>query len=162
MFSSGRIRLDKQLNTWRQAWLLKKAVGYLWKALFRVHWVCFYNLRDVNPSFNLLSGAIPAELFKLQHIETLGLSFNNLSGTIPMVKGLQSIPSFNISNNFFSSELPDFGMVSNLTALIVYNNSFTGHKCLLEEANCKPDIQTYNPLLKCVVNRKRWSYFLIC
>jgi len=43
------------------------------------------------------------------------------------VKGFQSIQSFNISNNIFSGELPGFGMASNLTALIVYNNSFTGH-----------------------------------
>lgn len=88
---------------------------------------CLYNLKEVNLSYNLLSGSVPAELFQLQHIETLDLSFNNLSGTIPIVKGFQSIQSFNISSNLFSGELPGFGMASNLTALIVYNNSFTGH-----------------------------------
>ncbi|GLJ40487.1 hypothetical protein SUGI_0834640 [Cryptomeria japonica] len=89
---------------------------------------CLQNLKELNLSFNLLSGDAPPELFRLQHMEILDLSFNNFSGsiTIPASEGLANIRTLNISSNFFRGELPNFGTASNLIAFNVSNNSFTG------------------------------------
>lgn len=84
------------------------------------------HLREINVSFNLLTGEVPGRLFLLQHLEVLDLSFNNLSVIAPVAQGLNSIRTFNISSNSFRGNVPQLGSAVNLTSFNVSNNSFTG------------------------------------
>ncbi|CAN6237163.1 unnamed protein product [Urochloa humidicola] len=88
-------------------------------------------LLRLNLSYNLLSGSLPLELVSSSSIIVLDVSFNQLSG------GLQELPSstplrplkvLNISSNLFSGQFPSttWEVMKSLVALNISNNSFTG------------------------------------
>ncbi|CAO2044576.1 unnamed protein product [Urochloa humidicola] len=88
-------------------------------------------LLRLNLSYNLLSGSLPLELVSSSSIIILDVSFNKLNG------GLQELPSsvplrplkvLNISSNLFSGQFPSstWEAMKSLVVLNVSNNSFTG------------------------------------
>ncbi|TKW37962.1 hypothetical protein SEVIR_1G083600v4 [Setaria viridis] len=88
-------------------------------------------LLRLNLSYNLLSGSLPLELVSSSSIIVLDVSFNQLNG------GLQELPSstprrplkvLNISSNLFLGQFPSstWEAMKSLVVLNVSNNSFTG------------------------------------
>ncbi|KAJ8774930.1 hypothetical protein K2173_019934 [Erythroxylum novogranatense] len=85
-------------------------------------------LRTLNLSHNFLYGNPPPNLFRLQNLEVLDLSSNNLVG--PVLEGidLPSIRYFNISTNYFNGSA-DAALCENspnIRVLNLGNNRFSG------------------------------------
>jgi Leucine-rich repeat (LRR) protein len=89
------------------------------------------NSRNLDLSNNLFNGTIwqVCEILGVNNsLETLDLSFNNLSGVIPScwTKGTNII-ILNFAKNNFIGTIPDsFGSLTNLHMLIMYNNNLSG------------------------------------
>ncbi|KAF1864217.1 hypothetical protein Lal_00048782 [Lupinus albus] len=105
----------------------------------------FYGL---NLSANGLTAEIPLEIRKLQELQSLDLSLNNLTGSIDVLGDLVSLIEVNISYNFFNGTLP-----KNLIKFLSFSpSSFMGnpHLCV----SCSPfqDLScTKNSYLKACV-----------
>ncbi|GMJ05323.1 hypothetical protein like AT3G47570 [Hibiscus trionum] len=86
------------------------------------------NLKQLELHFNLLSGRIPANLFKLKDLQLLYLSANQLEGNLQVEIGnLSMLQSFAIDHNHFEGEIPK--QIGNLTLLrdfVCSHNNFTG------------------------------------
>ena len=101
-------------------------------------------------SMNSLSGIIPAELAELSSLKQLGLSDNQMSGTIPDLStltellqlfldsqpakwefpsglnGLVSVGVIEMGNNRLSCDIPDLSSLTQLIALEFQNNHQLG------------------------------------
>lgn len=53
-----------------------------------------------------LSGKLPHCIMEMRELETLDLSFNSFSGTIPQKWEIQSLTNINLSNNLFVGQVP--------------------------------------------------------
>ncbi|XP_058765151.1 leucine-rich repeat receptor-like serine/threonine-protein kinase BAM1 [Vicia villosa] len=75
-----------------------------------------------------LTGEVPAELGKLQKLDTLFLQVNALSGSLtPELGNLKSLKSMDLSNNGFTGEVPvSFAELKNLTLLNLFRNKLHG------------------------------------
>ncbi|XVF65047.1 hypothetical protein PTKIN_Ptkin09bG0214900 [Pterospermum kingtungense] len=77
----------------------------------------------LNLSYNNLSGTIPLELGKLSLLEVLLLNNNHLNGEIPTTfESLLSLVEFNFSYNNLTGPLPAMKLFKNMTSC-----SFTGN-----------------------------------
>ena len=85
-------------------------------------------LESLNLSFNQLSGEIPRELGNLSGVRTLDLSFNQLSGEIPRELGnLSALGFLFLNSNQLSGEIPqELGNLSRLQMLHLYGNQLSG------------------------------------
>ncbi|KAB2043863.1 hypothetical protein ES319_D01G048900v1, partial [Gossypium barbadense] len=93
------------------------------------------NLKELYWSFNLLSGRIPASLFKCKELQALSLSYNLMEGSLPIEIGnLSLLLDISIGRNHFEDvnfviacEIPK--QIVNLTLLTQFDcshNNFTG------------------------------------
>ncbi len=79
-------------------------------------------------SNNSLSGSLPSEFgAQNQQMDTLILSFNNLSGHIPeSFCRMEQLAALDLANNHFEGELPQcFGMTG-MVVVLLQNNRFSG------------------------------------
>ncbi|KAL1059820.1 hypothetical protein V6Z11_1Z003900 [Gossypium hirsutum] len=98
------------------------------------------NLKELHLSVNLLSGRIPASLFKCKELQMIiSLGGNQLSGHLPSNMGLflpnmeilyldfnQLLTRLDMSTNYFSGSIPDnLGNLRNLKFLNLENNNLT-------------------------------------
>ncbi|TKW37961.1 hypothetical protein SEVIR_1G083500v4 [Setaria viridis] len=88
-------------------------------------------LLRLNLSYNLLSGGLPLELVSSNSIIVLDVSFNQLNGNLqelPSSTPARPLKVLNISSNLFSGQIPSttWEVMKSLVALNVSNNSFTG------------------------------------
>ena len=86
------------------------------------------SLQSVQLSFNDMSGTIPSYLQDFQHLTNLNIRDNALTGTIPTELGLMTNMRFlNLYGNRLSGTIPtEISALSSLRALTVYANDFTG------------------------------------
>ncbi|GMJ10096.1 hypothetical protein like AT3G47570 [Hibiscus trionum] len=86
------------------------------------------NLKELDLSYNMLFGRIPASLFKCKELQSLYLSFNQLEGSLPIEIGnLSMLQMFYFGVNHFGGEIPE--QIVNLTFLEQFEgpyNNFTG------------------------------------
>ncbi|TYH29945.1 hypothetical protein ES288_A01G054300v1 [Gossypium darwinii] len=86
------------------------------------------NLKELTLSVNLLSGRIPASLFKCKELQKLSLSYNQMEGSLPIEIGnLSMLQHIYIGQNHFEGIIPhEIGTLKNLLLLSMENNSFVG------------------------------------
>ncbi|PPR88687.1 hypothetical protein GOBAR_AA31997 [Gossypium barbadense] len=86
------------------------------------------NLKELALSVNLLSGRIPASLFKCKELQKLSLSYNQMEGSLPIEIGnLSMLQYIYIGRNHFEGKIPK--QIVNLTILKGFDcskNNFTG------------------------------------
>ncbi|CAN6237167.1 unnamed protein product [Urochloa humidicola] len=88
-------------------------------------------LQHLNLSYNLLSGDLPLELLSSSSIVVLDVSFNQLNGELhelPSSTPGQPLQVLNISSNMFTGQFAStaWKTMDNLVAFNASNNSFTG------------------------------------
>ncbi|XP_062218230.1 tyrosine-sulfated glycopeptide receptor 1-like [Phragmites australis] len=88
-------------------------------------------LQHLNLSYNSLSGGLPLELVSSSSIIVLDISFNQLNGDLhelPSSTPGQPLQVLNISSNLFTGKFPSktWEVMNSLVALNASNNSFTG------------------------------------
>ncbi|XP_056848983.1 probable LRR receptor-like serine/threonine-protein kinase At1g56140 [Raphanus sativus] len=81
----------------------------------------FSGLQQVDLSFNKLHGPIPASLFNLSRLTTLFLGNNTLNGSLPTQKS-QTLSNIDVSYNDLSGSLPLWVNLPNLQLNLVANN----------------------------------------
>ncbi|KAL4272411.1 hypothetical protein GQ457_13G004560 [Hibiscus cannabinus] len=86
------------------------------------------NLQELHLNDNMLSGRIPANLFKCNQLQVLFLTDNQLEGSIPAEIGnLSMLQIFSIGYNHFEGEIPkEIGNLTLLYAIECEVNNLTG------------------------------------
>ncbi|XP_052485340.1 LRR receptor-like serine/threonine-protein kinase GSO1 [Gossypium raimondii] len=86
------------------------------------------NLKELYWSFNLLSGRIPASLFKCKELQALSLSYNQMEGSLPIEIGnLSLLLDISIGRNHFEGIIPhEIGNLNNLNWLNLAFNNIAG------------------------------------
>mmetsp|Transcript_6467 Transcript_6467/g.10621 ORF Transcript_6467/g.10621 Transcript_6467/m.10621 type:complete len:498 (+) Transcript_6467:168-1661(+) len=84
------------------------------------------SLIKLDLKFNQISGAFPTELLKLDKLESLSLTDNNLSGGLPDFTSLDSLISLHLGSNRFSGEPTGFGGLKYLLNLDLSDNDLVG------------------------------------
>ncbi|XP_060171516.1 receptor-like protein EIX2 [Lycium barbarum] len=86
------------------------------------------SLETLDLSFNELSGNLPAKLGHLRNLKLLQLRFNSLTGTIPETIGnLSSLESLYLTSNQMSGNLPtNIGQLTSLVSLDISDNMWEG------------------------------------
>ncbi|CDY15822.1 BnaC02g34410D [Brassica napus] len=84
-------------------------------------------IKVLNLSRNFIKNSIPLSILTSPTLQTLDLSFNDLSGEIPQALNLPSLQSLDLSTNNFNGSLTrSIGNLSSLVRLDVSWNSFSG------------------------------------
>ncbi|KAK9291680.1 hypothetical protein L1049_019629 [Liquidambar formosana] len=84
------------------------------------------NLFSLFLSSNFLNGSIPQSILKLDHLESLALRDNQLSGTLPQIWG-NSLGILDLANNSFSGTIPQsMGNLQGLMLLLLSDNHLEG------------------------------------
>jgi Leucine-rich repeat (LRR) protein len=87
------------------------------------------NMLEIDFSFNRLSGTIPLTMAGFSMINTLKMSHNDLSGTLPSVlfSSMPLLETVSLSANRLSGRLPStMSTLTDLSQLFLYDNLFTG------------------------------------
>ncbi|XP_069152280.1 receptor-like protein Cf-9 homolog [Solanum lycopersicum] len=118
------------------------------------------NLDSLGLSSNQLNGTIPSWIFSLSSLEFLDFSFNSLTGPIPSnVSGLQNLNSLRLSSNQLNGTIPSwiFSLPS-LSQLDLSDNHFSGN---IQEFKSKILVfvsvkqnQLQGPIPKSLLNRR--------
>ena len=82
-------------------------------------------LSIVDMEMNNLVGAIPMEIFQLNDLTTLNLQGNSLNGSLPPELKMEHLETMIISNNWLSGNIPKLE-VSGLKILVMARNKFSG------------------------------------
>jgi len=85
-----------------------------------------YQLTDLDLRFNSLSGTFPNEISFLINLESLSLTENYLTGSIPSLSRLHRLKSLRLGENMLSGPLPDFSTQAKLKTLDCSGNTLTG------------------------------------
>lgn len=100
------------------------------KPLEEWYGISFWNghVRNINLSYNNLTGQLPEELGKLAELNSLNLDSNNLTGEIPeCISKLTSLQYLNLSFNTLEGNIPTvIGNLTSLTGLYLGYNNLTG------------------------------------
>ncbi|CAL8150891.1 unnamed protein product [Prunus armeniaca] len=102
------------------------------------------NLTHLNLSHNSLYGSLETQFFlSLNQLEILDLSYNRLSGELPLSLPSSSIRTIDLSSNHFFGAIPSsfFQQASNLTSFNVNNNTFTGYVPSSICLHCSPSLR---------------------
>ena len=76
--------------------------------------------------FNL-SGTIPTSISNLTALDSLVLTANRITGTIPSLTGLTRLTNLDLNNNHLTYTIPeDIGELTKLKSLMLYYNSLSG------------------------------------
>ncbi|KAJ0703075.1 putative non-specific serine/threonine protein kinase [Helianthus annuus] len=88
----------------------------------------FKSLKHLSVRHCGFNGRIYSDFWTLEHLETLDLSDNRLSGVLPLaISNLKKLKVLVLNSNNFSGNLPSkIGQLKELTELSVYSNSFSG------------------------------------
>ncbi|XP_068319357.1 probable LRR receptor-like serine/threonine-protein kinase At1g56140 [Pyrus communis] len=115
----------------------------------------YQSLQTLDLSFNNLTGQLPSSLFNLSSLKSLFLGNNSLSGSLPSQKsdGLQTI---DLSYNFLSGSFPEWGNKTSQLNLVVNNFTFDSSNITLPGLNC---LQRNFP---CNRNTPRSSFSINC
>ncbi|TXG53143.1 hypothetical protein EZV62_022312 [Acer yangbiense] len=85
------------------------------------------NLKNLDLSYNKLTGLIPPELLSQPNLQTVDMSYNKLEGQLPKYIS-SSLVRLRLGSNSFSGDIMSLtcATLGNLTYLELENNSFTG------------------------------------
>jgi len=85
-----------------------------------------YQLTDLDLRFNMLSGSLPDEIQNLVNLETLSLTQNYFTGTVPGLNNFHRLKTLRLDDNNFSGPLLDFSTHVKLKTLDLSGNTITG------------------------------------
>eukprot|EP00934_Nitzschia_sp_Nitz4_P009292 Nitzschia sp. Nitz4//scaffold76_size158648//141429//149315//NITZ4_002570-RA/size158648-processed-gene-0.274-mRNA-1//-1//CDS//3329557917//9282//frame0 len=84
------------------------------------------SLVDVDVRFNKIAGKVPTEIGSLTNLESLILSENEFSGTMPSFSKLRKLTTLRVSNNALTGTVPSFTSHASLVTLDLSQNAFVG------------------------------------
>lgn len=86
------------------------------------------NLTRLHATDNLLNSTMPNELFELENLRSLYLSFNAIQGSVPpQIAKLTNLEEFYMYGNQLNKGLPsELGLLQNLREVVLAKNSLTG------------------------------------
>lgn len=82
-------------------------------------------LRQLNLSHNRLTGALPAEIRHLRNLETLDISYNDMTGLPAELGQLSELRTLNASNNRLTGIPHELGNLQNLEVLDLSGNDIS-------------------------------------
>ena len=85
-----------------------------------------FELKELDIRFNSLSGPFPTELLQLVNLESLLMSNNALTGSIPTMAALSNLKILQLGGNSFSGKLNSFPTLGSLTTLDISDNKLSG------------------------------------
>ncbi|HET9033076.1 MAG TPA: hypothetical protein VFN25_09235 [Dokdonella sp.] len=80
----------------------------------------------LNLAGNGLTGTLPSNLQDLSLIKQLFLGNNALTGSLPMLAGMQHLQDFAIGSNLLTGSIPPIDSLANLSSFVVGNNDLDG------------------------------------
>jgi Leucine-rich repeat (LRR) protein len=83
------------------------------------------NLEELNVSHNFLTGAMPAEIRKLQNLKILNASYNQMTGVPAEVGQLQKLETLDLSYNQLTGLPNELGNLQNLKTLNLTGNQYS-------------------------------------
>ncbi|XP_068319353.1 probable LRR receptor-like serine/threonine-protein kinase At1g56140 [Pyrus communis] len=115
----------------------------------------YQSLQTLDLSFNNLTGQLPSSLFNLSSLESLFLGNNSLSGSLPSQKsyGLRTI---DLSHNFLSGNFPEWVTPISPVNLVVNNFTFDSSN------NTPPGLNCLQRNFTCNRNTPRSSFSINC
>ncbi len=85
-----------------------------------------YQLTDLDIRFNNIKSPIPQEISNLVNLETLSMSDNEFTGSLPSFSRIHHLKSLRIANNKITGALPNFAANGHLKTLDLSDNMITG------------------------------------
>lgn len=134
---------------------------------------CFPELRELDLSYNELTGAIPAEITGAKSLQEFKVDYNRLSGELPAgLGGLPKIQWLRFSENRFTGQIPAdlAASADSLLQLQLHNNalegdlyalkghsfvSFTGAPCVLPWLPALCALRSVAPLTNLPFSRRK-------
>lgn len=81
-------------------------------------------LQSLNLTGNSLSGTVPADIGRMYSLQSLVLSRNRLNGSVPSLSSLQFLEELDLSRNALGPDFPEVGNA--VERLVLADNNFTG------------------------------------
>ena len=108
---------------YRDYWLTDTTVS-VWHGVTTAN----YRVVEIQKNNSNLTGEIPVELWNLNELHKLNLSYNNLTGNIPAeIENLTKVHYLNLSGNELSGSIPpEIGNLPNMENLYLRRNQLTG------------------------------------
>lgn len=85
-----------------------------------------FELKELDIRFNSLSGPFPTELLQLVNLESLLMSSNSLTGSVPDLMALSNLKILQLGDNLFSGKLNSFSAMGSLKTLDISGNRLSG------------------------------------